>query len=115
MTEQTDFEKKLAQQLRSTETETQAADLFRLAQGRNRALSQGKATSFRLSWPAAGATLASIIMFAVLLPDQPSTDQDRPLISGVSTEQLAVSDPIELYQDLDFYYWLADIDEGDSF
>lgn len=112
MTKQTNFEAGLMQELRQLEASTEAADLFRLAQGRNQALIQKKAQGIRLAWPTAGVALASLILFAAVLPEQNITAVDIQLVNGSIDNGTLANETIDLYEDPDFYYWLADIEDG---
>ena len=119
MTDPTLFEKQLQQDLRAQEDHTQAPEVFRLAQARRRALSQEKTPESSFLWPATGISLVSLLLVGVMLNGElgPSTQQDVSLQpssspSATSDEALlyATEDYIEVYQDLDFYYWLADVE-----
>ncbi len=81
----------------------------RLREGRYRAIqslqSQKKAVSWQ--WPAAGMAVAcaAALAFFFLMKD-PGT---KALVSNVEDiELLASSEPIEFYDDLEFYGWLAE-------
>lgn len=122
MSNNSQFEQALQQDLYSLETRADAQDIFALAQARNQALAQSRSPSQKLLWPTLGASLASVF-FAVLLVNGPSWQMFNPTESdGLFTDpdsSILLSefdaDSIELYEDLDFYYWLADTDvEGGS-
>ena len=112
MTKQDIFESNLREDLHAIEQNTRAPEVFRLAQARNRALTQErpKAAFF---WPALGATLASALMVALLVtPDY--WLPNNQLVDGVTNDDLLfeiTEDNIELYEELDFYYWLAETNQ----
>ena len=114
MTKQDTFESNLKDDLLVIEQTTGAPEIFQLAQARHRALSQeqSKAT---FMWPVLGATVASVLMVAVLV--MPNNElSDNHLVDGITGEELffeITEDNIELYEELDFYYWLAETDQGD--
>jgi len=97
-------EKKLRNDLHELENDTSSQNLFRLAQARNNALAQSGQSKKRLLWPALGTSLASVALIAVLINP---ADQLKPA-GEISITEVQVDEPlIELYEDLDFYDWLA--------
>ena len=109
MSNNSQFEQALQQDLYSLETRADAQDIFALAQARNQALAQSRSPSKKLLWPTLGASLASVF-FAVLLVNGPSWQMFNPTESdGLFTDpdsSILLSefdaDSIELYEDLDF-------------
>lgn len=101
-------DKRLADSLRDNlldqERETSSGDLFRLAQARKKALSQSRQSNKRFLWPALGTSFASVALIAVLI-----SPTEQPLPSGdMSMTEIQVDEPLlDLYEDLDFYDWLA--------
>jgi hypothetical protein len=101
-------DKQIADSLRSTlleqERETASEDLFRLAQARNRALSQSQQNRKRFFWPALGTSLASVALIAVLInPVEQLQSSD-----DISITDIQIDEPLlDLYEDLDFYDWLT--------
>ena len=114
MTKQDKFESKLREDLHAIEQTIDAPELFQLAQARNRALAQEQPKA-SIIWPALGVSLASALMVAVLVvPDY--WLPNNQLVDGVVNEDLLfeiTEDNIELYEELDFYHWLAETDQDD--
>lgn len=102
-------DKQLADSLRDKlldqEQVTASEDLFRLAQARKKALSQARQGRKRFFWPVLGTSLASVALLVVVLINP--TEQIVP--SGdISITNIQVDEPLlDLYEDLDFYDWLA--------
>jgi len=101
-------DKQVADSLRANlldqERETASEDLFRLAQARKRALSQSRQSRKRFFWPALGTSLASVALIVVLINP---AEQLVPSVD-ISITDIQVDDPLlDLYEDLDFYDWLA--------
>ena len=112
MTKQDKFESTLREDLHAVEQTTGAPEVFRLAQARHRALAQAQPKA-SIIWPALGVSLASAFMLAVLVvPDY--WLPNNQLVDGVVNEDLLfeiTEDNIELYEELDFYYWLAETNQ----
>ncbi len=105
----TEFEQNLQSDLRHSEQAVDSAQLQQLAAFRQQALQAMPANVAlprhrlrRLLWPTAGMALASILLLVLVLP----FSAFKPTLSN---EYL--SDNMELYNDLEFYYWLADNEE----
>jgi len=102
-------DKQLAGNLRDNlleqEHETASEDLFRLAQARNNALSQSRQGRKPFFWPALGTSLASVaLIIAVLInPAEQIVPSDNISITDIQADEPI----IDLYEDLDFYDWLA--------
>jgi hypothetical protein len=97
-------ENKLRNDLHKLENETSSKDLFRLAQARNNALAQSVQSKKRFLWPALGTSLASVALIAVLINP---ADQIEPA-GDISITEIKADEPLlDLYEDLDFYDWLA--------
>jgi hypothetical protein len=97
-------ENRLSNDLQALEKQMTSKDLFRLAQARKEALSQSRTTQKRLLWPVLGSSLASLALIVVLLNP---AEQTIPA-TDISMTEVQVDEPlIELYEDLDFYDWLA--------
>tara|TARA_B110000967_G_scaffold50490_1_gene51575 strand:- start:3055 stop:3402 length:348 start_codon:yes stop_codon:yes gene_type:complete len=95
----------LRDNLLEQEQETASEDLFRLAQARNNALSQSRQCRKPFFWTALGTSLASVaLIIAVLI-----NPVEQVVPSGnISISDIQADEPvIELYEDLDFYDWLA--------
>ncbi len=102
---------RLQQDLQKLEAETEARDIFRLAQARNRALSQEDLKPKGKFLPALGAAMASLFLVSFLLFQETPPTLNNEIISEIYTEETVVEfddEYIDLYEDLDFYYWLAD-------
>ena len=114
MTKQSKFESTLRDDLNTLEQSTGAPEVFRLAQARNRALAQQDHRP-TFVWPVLGASLASLLMAAVLIKPEDLSPSSQ-LTNGIASEELLFEineDNIELFEELDFYYWLAETDQGD--
>lgn len=97
-------ENKLRDDLRQLEDNSSNKDLFRLAQARNSALSQSRQSKKSFLWPALATSLASVALIVVLI--NPGKQFFPP--ENISATNIQVDEPlIELYDDLDFYRWLA--------
>lgn len=122
MTKSTLFEQDLQQDLLALEETTGAPEIFRLAQARREALAQNKSWHRRFLWPTFGASLASLLLVGVMLNGQMGLDnqQEARLKTNGSepiNDQMLLDmadEPIDLFEDLDFYYWLADTDMGST-
>lgn len=122
MTKPSAFEQNLQQDLITLEETTGAPEVFRLAQARRRAMAQQKPSPSKILWPALGASVASLVLVGVMLSEPMAFDnqQEASLTNQPDTEAsdeslLEISDDhLYLYEDLDFYYWLADTDMGSA-
>ena len=99
----TEWESQLRDDLRSLEDGTDSKDIFQLAQARNDALRGRGATRRRLIWPTAAVTAASVLLAVFVATPWQTTEQPIP----VANEKLIFGDNMDLYEDLDFYYWLS--------
>lgn len=119
---QGNLDDKLRKDLLELERETAGDDLFRLTKARNNALLQRRSNQRTMLWPVLGTTIASLFLIGLLvLPNQRmaiqattnSAQQNAMPISdtGADDELLEFSEEnLDLYEDLDFYDWLADIE-----
>lgn len=84
----------------------------RLRAARRTALASQRQTTSRLWLPAAAATALVVVVVGVSWFSRPSPDQGISIAqigndSGVADFDMLTRDaPLELYQDLEFYYWL---------
>lgn len=100
-----DFEHKMRDVLRSSEREMDATTTQRLAEARSEAL-KSAATKWRMPrflMPATGMALASAVALVLVLSPNLQNNQTSPL----NQEEILLSEGIDLYEDMDFYYWLA--------
>ena len=100
-----DFEHKMRDVLRSSERELDANTTQRLAEARSEAL-KFAATKWRMPrflMPATGMALASVVALVLVLSPNLQNNQISPL----NQEEILLSEGIDLYEDMDFYYWLA--------
>ncbi len=100
-----DFEHKMRDVLRSSERELDATTTQRLAEARSEAL-KSAATKWRMPrflMPATGMALASVVALVLVLSPNLQNNQTSPL----NQEEILLSEGIDLYEDMDFYYWLA--------
>jgi len=105
----TEFEQGVQSDLRHSEQLVDADQLRQLAAFRQQALEAMPANVALprhrlrpLLWPTAGMALASILLLILALPFSPF----KPTLLNES-----LSDNRELYDDLEFYYWLAENEE----
>lgn len=115
MTKHSKFEAELRDDLHTLEETTGAPEIFRLAKARNRALAQTEPTSGKLRWPVMGASMASVLLATVLIVQPDSTELSSQVDNQLGTQlatEMIIDDSIELYEDLDFYYWLAETDQN---
>lgn len=112
------FLEKARQALLATEDRLDAATLSRLREARTKAVeAAGKRSRwlFRIPhWMRAGAfatAAAAVILFAVWM-DPPK--QELPVKSVDEFEIVLYADNLELYEDMDFFEWLADVGNGGS-
>ena len=119
MIEPTSFEQGLQQDLLAQEETTGAPEIFRLAQARRRALAQEKTSQSSIFWPALGTSFASLLLVGLMLNGQMGVNdpQEASLKSTQDNETINDEMPLDmgdgyldLYEDLDFYYWLAATD-----
>ena len=100
----------LQKDLQELENNTEARDIFRLAQARNKALSQSDLKQRNRFFPALGASMASILLVSFFFFQQAPTSINDELVSDVNSEERLTElddENLDLYEDLDFYYWLA--------
>lgn len=123
MTKPTSFEQHLHQDLVALEETTAAPEIFHLAQARRRAMAQEKHSQPKILWPTFGVSLASWALVGVILNGQMGLDnQQEASIKGnlgneVANDEMLLDtsdEYLDLYEDLDFYYWLADTDMGST-
>lgn len=98
----TKFEQSLQSDLRHSEQTIDAEHLQQLVGFRRQALENATLAPCRLRrflWPTAGMALASILVLVLVVPFSSL---------GPAAPNEYVGDSLELYDDLEFYYWLAD-------
>lgn len=103
----TDFEHKLRADLLAMENEPGSLVTTQLNAAKRRALSNTRQSRFAnlrlIAWPAVGMTLATVLTFVLVFnPAVP-----LPGINTLVIDEKNI-DNLELIEDLDFYYWLAD-------
>ena len=99
-------ERLLQSDLQAIENDTAADDLFRLAQARKNVLAQNRPAKSRFFWPAMATSLASVMLVSVFFMP---FDHSKPVTETVSGsfQSDITEDNLDLYEDLDFYTWLA--------
>ncbi|MDG2501497.1 MAG: hypothetical protein P8M77_03815 [Porticoccaceae bacterium] len=105
----------LQKDLQELENNTQARDIFRLAQARNKALSQSSPKQRKSFFPVLGASMASILLVSFFFFQEAPTSLNDEFISDLNPEEPLFEmddENLDLYEDLDFYYWLANNDQG---
>ena len=112
------FLEKAGQSLRASEENLDAAVLSRLRAARAKAVeaaSERERGFFRIpGWARAGAfatAAAAVLVFAVWV-DPPK--QELPVKSVDEFEMALYADNMDLYEDMDFYEWLAGTGNGGS-
>tara|TARA_B110000902_G_C14031242_1_gene484150 strand:+ start:56 stop:388 length:333 start_codon:yes stop_codon:yes gene_type:complete len=103
-------ERSLQEQFVALEQDTASEDLFRLAQARNNALQQKPRTISKALWPAMATAFGSAILIAVLYSPTDSLLSPNTEFSSDDYYSELSDDNFELYDDLEFYDWLADIE-----
>ncbi len=102
-----EFEVQLRKQLLSAERDVDPQMAERLTAARKRALNipvNPWVSRFRKAvWPTAGMVLASaLVVTVILMPLSPRQIPDKLAVDNQG------SDSLELLENLDFYYWLAE-------
>jgi hypothetical protein len=105
-----EVERSLQEQLVALEQDTASEDVFRLAQVRNNALQQKPRTIRKGLWPAMATAFGSAILIAVLYSPTESLLSPNKEFSNDDFYSELSDDNFELYDDLEFYDWLADIE-----
>ena len=103
-------ERSLQEQLVALEQNTASEDLFRLAQARNNALEQKPRTISKGLWPAMATAFGSVALIAVLYSPIESVLSPNTEFGSDDYYSELSEDNFELYDDLEFYDWLADIE-----
>ncbi len=103
-------ERSLQDQFVALEQDTAKEDLFRLAQARNNALQQKRRKTNRILWPALATSMASALLIAVLYTPAGLIMSPQPEIISDDYYSELSEDNFELYDDLEFYDWLADVE-----
>jgi len=99
-----DAEKQMRDVLRSSERELDSSTVQQLANARSEALkSATKRYTPRFFMPVTGMALASVIALVLVLSPNLQDNQTVP----VGQDEILLSEGIDLYEDMDFYYWLA--------
>ena len=96
----------LQKDLQSVEAGTEARDIFRLAQARNSALAQRGPGYARFLRSVFGASIMSVLMLSLFLL-QNAADINVGAVDPQYVNEFSEQD-IDLYEDLEFYYWLAE-------
>jgi hypothetical protein len=112
-----DLNRRINNSLTELERDTAREDLCRLAQARNRALEQSAKSRKYVLWPALGASMASVALIVLLINPASQTESVMDISltenqfneSQFSESQVGES-LLDLYDDLDFYDWLAQAD-----
>jgi hypothetical protein len=106
------FANDLAEELKASEDKLDMATLSRLNQARQRALEQaGETSRFGLTgWLSiAGGVFASLLVVTLFVI--PPVTQDISLLKEQDLS-VALDNNWELYDDLEFYEWLAEVEHG---
>lgn len=105
-----EFEQHIKRLLDDSTEHLDAGVQSRLTQARYRALEQGRKTSWWSEWipkpiPAFAAAACVLLALVMTLKDPSGTQSENTLDD---LELLATTDQLELYEDLEFYAWLAE-------
>jgi hypothetical protein len=104
-----DFEKQMRDALRASERDLDTDTAQRLSQARSYALNTAdKPQPARFFMPATGVALASVIALVLVLSPNLQDSQTTP----AGNDEMLLSEGIDLYEDMDFYYWLASEDSN---
>lgn len=100
------FEKRLRQDLRAREADMDAKDVFGLAQARNNALKgkQKRKRGLQLLWPAMGTAFASVLLVMIFT----GSPERATAPKGLAADDYLLDENADLYEDLEFYYWIAE-------
>ena len=99
-----EFEIQMRDVLRRSERELDTDTTQHLAQARSHAMNAAsKRKSPRFFMPVTGMALASVVALVLVLSPNLQDNQTTPL----SNDEILLSEGIDLYEDMDFYYWLA--------
>ncbi len=113
--EDRDFEKHAKRLLDDSTDNLPAALQSRLTQARHRALEQKSKTSRWRAWlpqPVPGLALAGGLALALVFTLYSPTQSENRLDD---LDLLATTDQLELYEDLEFYAWLAEEHPAESY
>jgi Tfp pilus assembly protein PilN len=97
-----EFETQMRDVLRRSERELDTDTVQHLAQARSHAMNAA-ASKRRFFMPVTGMALASVVALVLVLSPNFQDNQTTPL----SNDEMLLSEGIDLYEDMDFYYWLA--------
>ena len=99
------FKNELHDELRRSELDIDSETARRLSLGRSQAISQGASKSYRWSQLrfTKGLALASVLAIAVVLYPTVVGNQFSPATGG----NFLSSEGDDLYEDIDFYLWMA--------
>lgn len=110
-----EMDKQLNEQLMHLENNIGTATAHELAERRQFAL-EAVATPYWQRWalPSAGAAFASLLLLAVFL--SPLFPSGSPSVLELNREASSkqLTENIELYEDLEFYFWLANSELNES-
>lgn len=105
--ERTDFERRIARTLDEGVERLDGATRSRLRQARARALdSLADRPARRRQRLAAGLALAALLLALLWWPGDRDEGRLVPPLAPLDFELLTSNEPIEIYQELDFYQWL---------
>lgn len=110
----TPLERQLQENLNQIEQNLDSELSRRLYQARRAAIAQAgtPAPRFKYFKPALAASAASLLAVAMLI-SSPQTPMEDIITNGAKDAELISSqEDLELYQDLEFYSWLAVADHG---
>ena len=110
------FEEQAKRAFDSSVEELDAATLSRLNRGRQAALAAAgrgrRARQWTLWAPAAGVTAAAVFAVVMLRGPLPDEIAVPPPVPGVTDFEIMVSeDKLEMIEELEFYSWLATMDD----
>jgi len=111
----TQLEQQLKEDLNQLEQDISPELSRRLYQARRAAIAQAAVPTERTNYfkPAFAMSLASLFAFVVIFTSMKPTPVDDIINNGAKdTELISSQDDLELYQELEFYSWLALAEHG---
>ncbi|BFM16175.1 hypothetical protein R50073_23580 [Maricurvus nonylphenolicus] len=112
------FAAQLADQLRQSEDAMDMATRSKLSRARYAALEQAQPTAFfsMPQWLAFGGSVCAALLVAMIFVNQvpPASQSSVDSLAAMPTGDVAIAidNNLELYDDLEFYEWLAEIEHG---
>ena len=100
------IEQQLQKTMRDCERDTSISESMALAEARRNALQQKKQPLLRFAWPTAFSLACALLIAIFITPISENNTVAKPFSAELLLDEEG-SDTLELYQELEFYYWLA--------